>query len=66
MNKSATAVPECGAESNFVWYQIVGSRKTVYYTPPALDAIFPEAQEVEIALLFACVSGELEFYLPKK
>ncbi|XP_055618736.1 intermembrane lipid transfer protein VPS13B [Toxorhynchites rutilus septentrionalis] len=57
VNKSATAIPECGAESNFVWYQIVGSRKTVYYTPPTLDAIYPETQEVDIALLFACVSG---------
>ncbi|XP_058811887.1 intermembrane lipid transfer protein VPS13B [Topomyia yanbarensis] len=52
-----TAVPECAVDSNFVWYQIVGSRQTVFYTPPALDAVFPETQEVEIALIFACVSG---------
>lgn len=58
-NKAATAVPECVVESNFVWYQIVGSRQKVYYTPPALDALFPEAQDVEVALIFACVSGEL-------
>ncbi|XP_021693609.1 vacuolar protein sorting-associated protein 13B [Aedes aegypti] len=56
-NKAATAVPECVVESNFVWYQIVGSRQKVYYTPPALDALFPEAQDVEVALIFACVSG---------
>ncbi|XP_065088861.1 intermembrane lipid transfer protein VPS13B [Ochlerotatus camptorhynchus] len=56
-SKAATAVPECVVESNFVWYQIVGSRQTVHYTPPALDAIFPETQEVELALIFACVSG---------
>lgn len=57
-SKAAAAVPECVVESNFVWYQIVGSRQTVFYTPPALDAVFPETQEVEIALIFACVSGE--------
>ncbi|XP_062558103.1 intermembrane lipid transfer protein VPS13B [Armigeres subalbatus] len=56
-NKAATAVPECVVESNFVWYQIVGSRQKVYYTPPALDAVFPETQELDVALIFACVSG---------
>nr|XP_029723384.1 vacuolar protein sorting-associated protein 13B-like [Aedes albopictus] len=56
-NKAATAVPECVVESNFVWYQIVGSRQKVYYTPPVLDALFPETQDVEVALIFACVSG---------
>uniref|UniRef100_A0A182QGU6 Uncharacterized protein n=1 Tax=Anopheles farauti TaxID=69004 RepID=A0A182QGU6_9DIPT len=55
-NKSATAVPET-VESNFAWFQTVGSRQTVFYTPPALDEHFPEPQESELALIFACVSG---------
>uniref|UniRef100_A0A182S893 Uncharacterized protein n=1 Tax=Anopheles maculatus TaxID=74869 RepID=A0A182S893_9DIPT len=56
-NKAATAVPET-VESNFSWFQTVGSRQTVFYTPPALDDHFPEPQETtEIALIFACVSG---------
>ncbi|XP_053682005.1 intermembrane lipid transfer protein VPS13B [Sabethes cyaneus] len=57
VNKAANAVTECTVDTNFVWYQIVRSRQTVYYTPPAVDSIFPEAQETEVALIFACVSG---------
>ncbi|XP_055526290.1 intermembrane lipid transfer protein VPS13B [Wyeomyia smithii] len=56
-SKTATAVSECSMENNFVWFQIVKSRQTIYFTPPTLDAIFPEAQEIEVALIFACVSG---------
>uniref|UniRef100_A0A182WW13 Chorein N-terminal domain-containing protein n=1 Tax=Anopheles quadriannulatus TaxID=34691 RepID=A0A182WW13_ANOQN len=55
-NKAAAAVPET-VESNFAWFQTVGSRQTVYYTPPALDDHFPEHHEAELALIFACVSG---------
>uniref|UniRef100_A0A182JVY1 Vacuolar protein sorting-associated protein 13B n=1 Tax=Anopheles christyi TaxID=43041 RepID=A0A182JVY1_9DIPT len=55
-NKAATAVPET-VESNFVWFQVVGSRQTVFYTPPALDDTFPEHHEAELGLIFACVSG---------
>ncbi|KFB38642.1 AGAP003489-PA-like protein [Anopheles sinensis] len=55
-HKAATAVPET-VEANFVWYQTVGSRQTVLYTPPGLDEQFPEPQETELALIFACVSG---------
>ncbi|XP_052863734.1 intermembrane lipid transfer protein VPS13B [Anopheles cruzii] len=56
-NKAAAAVPEV-LDSNFTWYQTVGSRQTIYYTPPSLDELFPEAQETqELALIFACVSG---------
>ncbi|XP_053661509.1 intermembrane lipid transfer protein VPS13B [Anopheles marshallii] len=55
-NKAATAVAET-VESNFAWFQTVGSRQTVFYTPPALDDLFPEPQESETALIFACVSG---------
>ncbi|XP_055587583.1 intermembrane lipid transfer protein VPS13B [Uranotaenia lowii] len=56
-NKPAAPVPECAADSNFVWYQIVGSRQTVFYTPPEVDTTFPEVQEQELSLIFACVSG---------
>uniref|UniRef100_A0AAG5CN30 Chorein N-terminal domain-containing protein n=1 Tax=Anopheles atroparvus TaxID=41427 RepID=A0AAG5CN30_ANOAO len=55
-HKTATAVAET-VEANFTWYQTVGSRQTVHYTPPALDEQFPEPQETELALIFACVSG---------
>uniref|UniRef100_A0A182NL10 Chorein N-terminal domain-containing protein n=1 Tax=Anopheles dirus TaxID=7168 RepID=A0A182NL10_9DIPT len=55
-NKSATAVPET-VESNFAWFQTVGSRQTVFYTPPSLDEHFPEPQESDLALIFACVSA---------
>uniref|UniRef100_A0A182LUK0 Uncharacterized protein n=1 Tax=Anopheles culicifacies TaxID=139723 RepID=A0A182LUK0_9DIPT len=55
-NKAATAVAET-VESNFSWFQTVGSRQTVYYTPPTLDEQFPEPIESEVALIFACVSG---------
>ncbi|XP_035779431.1 vacuolar protein sorting-associated protein 13B-like [Anopheles albimanus] len=55
-NKAAMAVPEV-MESNFTWYQTVSPRQTVYYTPPTLDERFPEPQEAELALIFACVSG---------
>uniref|UniRef100_A0A182P8W4 Chorein N-terminal domain-containing protein n=1 Tax=Anopheles epiroticus TaxID=199890 RepID=A0A182P8W4_9DIPT len=55
-NRAATAVPET-VESNFSWFQTVGSRQTVFYTPPALDDQFPEHYEAELGLIFACVSG---------
>uniref|UniRef100_A0A675B3R5 Chorein N-terminal domain-containing protein n=2 Tax=Anopheles darlingi TaxID=43151 RepID=A0A675B3R5_ANODA len=55
-NKAAMAVPEV-MESNFTWYQTVSPRQTVHYTPPTLDERFPEPQEAELALIFACVSG---------
>lgn len=58
VSKAANAIPECSIDCNFVWYQTVKSRQTVYYTPPVQDAIFPEAQETEVALIFACVSGK--------
>ncbi|XP_053671577.1 intermembrane lipid transfer protein VPS13B [Anopheles nili] len=55
-NKAATAVAE-SVESNFSWFQTVDSRQTVFYTPPTLDEQFPDPQEQEMALIFACVSG---------
>ena len=56
VSRTASAVPE-GSESNFCWYQMVQSKKLVFYTPPRFDDEFPELNAAELGLIFACVTG---------
>lgn len=45
-------------DERFLWFQTVGSKQKVFYTPPSISERFPEINNVDYGLIFACVSGD--------
>lgn len=46
------------ADERFLWYQVVSSKQSVFYTPPTIDEHFPEVINIDYGLIFACVTGD--------
>ena len=45
-------------DERFLWFQTVGSKQKVFYTPPSISERFPEINSIDYGLIFACVSGD--------
>lgn len=58
INPSKTPAPlsDCN-EERLLWNQLIPPRQTVYYSPPIIDETFPDIQNLEFAIIFACIGG---------
>lgn len=59
---------EIGEEKWLSWFQVVPSKKKVFYTPPSLTEHFPEIVNLNYGIIFACVTGDqfIRWSLPIK